>query len=481
MHLAVIFRVTGTLLTFFSFTFLVPAAIAAYYGESMMTTFAMAFAITFLCGLALWLPLRGNRELRGGDGFLITALFYIGLSLFGAIPLYFAESTNLTFSDAAFESMSGLTTTGATVITGLDALPKSLLFYRQLLQWLGGMGIIVLAVAIFPMLGIGGMQLYRTESPGPAKDNKLTPRITETAKALWYIYLSLTVACAIAYWGAGMTLFDAISHSFSTVAIGGFSTHDASIGYFASPLIESVAIIFMLLSGINFGLHFLVWRRRNVLHYFQDAEVRTYLAALVTVAVIVCALLYQHPQAGVSPIRDGLFQTVSIATTTGFTTHNFSMWPSVIPILLLLAAFTGGCAGSTAGGIKMIRVLMIYLQGMREVKRLIHPNGVFPIKLNNAPVSDRVVEAVWSFFSVYVIVFLVMVTAIMVIGELDFVTAFSAVGACLNNLGPGLGDVALNYSSLSPSVKWILMFTMMLGRLEIFTILVLLTPAYWRR
>ena len=481
MHLAVIFRVTGTLLTFFSFTFLVPAAIAAYYGESMMTTFAMAFAITFLCGLALWLPLRGNRELRGGDGFLITALFYIGLSLFGAIPLYFAESTNLTFSDAAFESMSGLTTTGATVITGLDALPKSLLFYRQLLQWLGGMGIIVLAVAIFPMLGIGGMQLYRTESPGPAKDNKLTPRITETAKALWYIYLSLTVACAIAYWGAGMTLFDAISHSFSTVAIGGFSTHDASIGYFASPLIESVAIIFMLLSGINFGLHFLVWRRRNVLHYFQDAEVRTYLAALVTVAVIVCALLYQHPQAGVSPIRDGLFQTVSIATTTGFTTHNFSLWPSVIPILLLLAAFTGGCAGSTAGGIKMIRVLMIYLQGMREVKRLIHPNGVFPIKLNNTPVSDRVVEAVWSFFSVYVIVFLVMVTAIMVIGELDFVTAFSAVGACLNNLGPGLGDVALNYSSLSPSVKWILMFTMMLGRLEIFTILVLLTPAYWRR
>lgn len=468
-------------MTFFSFTFLVPAAIAAYYGEPMTITFAMAFVVTFLCGLTLWLPLRGNRELRGGDGFLITALFYIGLSLFGAIPLYFAESTNLTFSDAAFESMSGLTTTGATVITGLDALPKSLLFYRQLLQWLGGMGIIVLAVAIFPMLGIGGMQLYRTESPGPAKDNKLTPRITETAKALWYIYLGLTVACAIAYWGAGMTPFDAIGHSFSTVAIGGFSTHDASMGYFASPLIESVAIVFMLVSGINFGLHFLVWRRRNVLHYFQDAEVRTYLAALVTVAVIVCALLYQYPQAGVSPVRDGLFQTVSIATTSGFTTHNFSLWPSVIPILLLLAAFMGGCAGSTAGGIKMIRVLMIYLQGMREVKRLIHPNGVFPIKLNNAPVSDRIIEAVWSFFSVYVIVFLVVVTSIMVIGELDFITAFSAVGACLNNLGPGLGDVALNYASLSPSVKWILMFTMMLGRLEIFTILVLLTPAYWRR
>ncbi len=481
MHLAVIFRVTGTLLTFFSLTFLIPAAIAWFYGEKMLGSFGLAFAITFASGLILWLPLRGNRELRGGDGFLITALFYIGLGIFGAIPLYFAESTQLSFTDAAFESMSGLTTTGATVITGLDALPKSLLFYRQLLQWLGGMGIIVLAVAIFPMLGIGGMQLYRTESPGPAKDNKLTPRITETAKALWYIYLSLTIACALAYWLAGMTPFDAISHSFSTVAIGGFSTHDASIGFFASPTIEAVAMVFMLLSGINFGLHFLVWRRRNPLHYFQDAEVKTYLLVLALVAAVVCSILYLYPQEGVAPLRDGLFQTISVATTTGFTTQNFSLWPSVAPVLLLLAAFAGGCAGSTAGGIKMIRVLMIYLQGMREVKRLIHPNGVFPIKLNNAPVADRLIEAVWSFFSVYVIVFLLMVTAVMLAGDLDFITAFSAVGACLNNLGPGLGEVALNYESLAPSVKWMLMFTMMLGRLEIFTLLVLLTPAYWRR
>jgi trk system potassium uptake protein TrkH len=331
------------------------------------------------------------------------------------------------------------------------------------------------------MLGIGGMQLYRTESPGPVKDNKLTPRITETAKALWYIYLSLTIACAVAYWAAGMTPFDAISHSFSTVAIGGFSTHDASIGFFDSTAIEGVAIVFMLLSGVNFGLHFLVWRRRNPVHYLQDAEVRTYLAGLATVAVIVCWILYINPVPGVAPIRDGLFQTISVATTTGFTTQNFSVWPSAAPVLLLLAAFAGGCAGSTAGGIKMIRVLMIYLQGMREVKRLIHPNGVFPIKLNNSPVSDRLIEAVWSFFSVYVIVFLIMVALVMLVGNLDFTTAFSAVGACLNNLGPGLGEVALNYASLPASVKWLLMFTMMLGRLEIFTLLVLLTPAYWRR
>jgi len=481
MHLAVIFRVTGTLLTCFSFTFLIPIIVAVIYDEATISTFLLAFAITITSGLVLWLPLRGNRELRGGDGFLITALFYIGLGLFGATPLYFAQSADLSFTDAAFESLSGLTTTGATVMSGLDNLPKSLLFYRQLLQWLGGMGIIVLAVAIFPVLGIGGMQLYRTESPGPAKDNKLTPRITETAKALWYIYLSLTIACALAYWAVGMDAFDAISHSFSTVAIGGFSTHDASMGYFDSVSIESVAMLFMALSGINFGLHFLVWRRRNPLLYLADMELRTYLLVLLSVAVIVCSLLYTHPIEGVAPLRDGLFQTISMATTTGFTTQDYSQWPSVAPVLLLLAAFAGGCAGSTAGGIKMIRVLMIYRQGMREVRRLIHPNGVFPLKLGNAPVADRLVEAVWSFFSLYVIIFLMMVTMVMLAGDLDFTTAFSAVGACLNNLGPGLGDVALNYADLNPSVKWMLMFTMMLGRLEIFTLLVLLTPAYWRR
>ena len=265
MHLSVIFRVTGILLTLFSVTFLPPLLVALIFKEAMLSTFTAAFLLTLVCGLMMWLPLRGRRELRGGDGFLITALFYIGLGLFGAIPFILAPGLNLAFVDAVFESMSGLTTTGATVLVNLDDMPKSLLFYRQQLQWFGGMGIIVLAVAIFPMLGIGGMQLYRTESPGPGKDNKLTPRITETAKALWYIYVSLTAACAIAYWVTGMTAFDAICHSFATVAIGGFSTHDASIGFFNSPAIEAVACIFMVLSGINFALHFLVWRRRNIL------------------------------------------------------------------------------------------------------------------------------------------------------------------------------------------------------------------------
>lgn len=481
MHLTVILRITGTLLTLFSFAFLLPVVVALLYGEKTLSTFFSAFAITLLSGLVLWLPLRGKRELRGGDGFLVTALFYLGLGIFGAIPFWLADATDLTFTDSVFESISGLTTTGATTIAGLDSLPKSLLLYRQMLQWMGGMGIIVLAVAIFPMLGIGGMQLYRTESAGPIKDNKLTPRITETAKALWYIYIGLTAACALAYWLAGMNGFDAISHSFSTVSIGGFSTHDASLGYFNSAKIETVAIVFMILSGINFALHFLVWRRRNPLQYLQDMEVRAYLLVLLLVAAIVCTILWLNPDSTSQPFRDGLFQAVSITTTTGFTTDNFAAWPSVAPIILLFAAFAGGCAGSTAGGIKIIRVLMIYLQGMREVKRLIHPNGVFTIKLGRNAVSDRLVDAVWSFFSVYVFFFLLSVCALMAVGDLDFITAFSAVGACLNNLGPGLGDVALNYAEISPSIKWILMFNMVLGRLEIFTLLVLLTPAYWRR
>jgi len=481
MHLSVILRVTGVLLSCFSTTLVLPVLVAIYYGEDTTRTFGTAFAITMFTGLFLVFMNRGRQELRSGDGFLVTVLFYLGLGLAGALPIWLAESVPASFTDAAFESLSALTTTGATVFTGLDELPRSILFYRQLLQWLGGMGIIVLAVAILPMLGIGGMQLYRAESPGPVKDNKLTPRITETAKALWYLYLGLTIACAGAYYLAGMSLFDAICHSFSTVAIGGFSTHDASIGYFQSAAIESVAILFMIISGINFGLHFMVLNRRNPLLYLRDMEVRAYLFVLAVVAVVVCFVLVSYPQASDSPLRQGIFQAVSMATTTGFTTTNFSLWPSAAPVMLLLAAFAGGCAGSTAGGIKIIRVLLIYLQGAREIKRLIHPNGVFGIKLGNQKVPDRVIQAVWGFFSMYVIVFLSILMVLMLMSELDFLTAFSAVGATLNNLGPGLGAVAQNYSVLPTSDKWLLIFVMLLGRLEIFTLLVLITPSFWRR
>jgi trk system potassium uptake protein len=481
MRFTVIIRITGMLLSLFSLTMLLPAIVALIYREPAGRTFGIAFAITLLSGLLMWVTSRDRRELRSRDGFMITVLFYVGLGLFGAIPLYLEESVHVTFTAAAFESLSGLTTTGATVLSGLDDLPKSILFYRQLLQWLGGMGIIVLAVAILPMLGVGGMQLYRAEFTGPAKDNKLTPRITETAKALWYLYVGITTACALAYWAVGMSVFDAICHSFSTVAIGGFSTYDASIGHFASVGVEAVAVIFMIIAGINFGLHFVALRRRSVGFYWRDPEVRLYLGILVAIAAVVYLILIRHPGASEIPLRESIFQAVSIATTTGFTTTDFSLWPAAAPALLLFAAFAGGCAGSTAGGLKVVRVLLIYRQGLREMKRLIHPTGVFTIKLGAQRVSDRVVDAVWGFFSLYIIVFLSLVLLMLVLAPVDFLTAFSAVAACLNNLGPGLGSVALNYSELSAAAQWLLMLAMVLGRLEIFTLLVLFTPAFWRR
>lgn len=480
MRIAPILRVTGGLLMLFSVAQLVPVGVALIYNESTITPFIAAFAISFLAGGLFWIGGRGEIELRSRDGFLITVLFYLGLGFTGSVPFLLAPSVGVSFTDGVFESLSGLTTTGATVFTGLDDLPRSVLLYRQLLQWLGGMGIIVLAVAVLPMLGVGGMQLYRAESPGPVKDTKLTPRIAQTAKALWYLYLGFTVACALAYYLGGMSVFDAICYSFSTVAIGGFAPHDASVGYFDSIAIESVAIVFMVLSGMSFALHFTVLARRSFAPYARDSELRLYLCALGTVAAIVIGVLLLDGMVPSQSIREGLFQAVSIATTTGFTTTDHSAWPMLAPILMIFAAFAGGCAGSTAGGLKMYRVLLIYRQGIREVRRLIHPNGIFHIKLGEKLVPDRVVDAVWGFFAVYLILFLTMVCILLGLSDLDFLTAFSAVAANLNNLGPGLGEVAANYQALPPATKWVLMLAMVLGRLEIFTLLVVLTPEYWR-
>lgn len=482
MHPAIIFRILGILLMVFSIALIPPILISLIYQDSALGAFASALGITFATGALFWFPVRYRRqELRTRDGFVVTVLFWLVLAISGSLPLMLADNPGLSFTDAFFESLSGWTTTGATVITGIDDLPHSILFYRQLLQWLGGMGIIVLAVAILPMLGIGGMQLYRTETPGPMKDNKLTPRITETAKTLWYIYLALTIACGMGFYLAGMNAFDAICHAFSTVAIGGFSTHDASIGYFDSGLIESVAIFFMIISAFNFALHFYAWRFRSIKHYFADAEVKTLLivlllAGLVTFVTLVISNSYSPDEA----LRFGLFELVSIATTTGFATADFSLWPVFLPFLLFFLAFMGGCAGSTGGGLKVIRVLLVYKQGSRELKRLIHPNAIIPIRIGGRPVDDRVVEAVWGFFSVYLILYLIMTILLLATG-LDFVTAFSAVGACINNLGPGLGDVAAHYGEITDFAKWVLSFAMLLGRLEIFTLLVLFTPTFWRQ
>jgi trk system potassium uptake protein TrkH len=481
MHFSVIARVLGLLMMIFSFTLVPPMLISVLYQDATLNAFLYALLITFGIGLMVWLPVRNHKqELKTRDGFVITVLFWLVLAFSGSLPLYLAEHPGLSYTDAFFESLSGWTTTGATVITGLSDLPKSILWYRQQLQWLGGMGIIVLAVAVLPMLGIGGMQLFRAETPGPVKDSKLTPRITETAKALWYIYLSLTIACAAAYWFAGMTLFDAIGHSFATVAIGGFSTHDASLGYFNSPTIEAIAMIFMLISVLNFGLHFYAWKNKSIIHYFLDSEFKFLLAIMFGGALLTVSALWLTDTYTLSEsVRNGLFQLVSIATTTGFGTAGFAEWPVFLPVLLFMMAFIGGCAGSTGGGMKVIRVLLIYKQGIREIRRLIHPNAIIPVKINKRTVNDRVLESVWGFFSVYILTYMVMMVALLATG-LDHVTAFSAVGACLNNLGPGLGDVAAHYGDITDVAKWILSITMLLGRLEIFTFLVLMSPAFWR-
>lgn len=483
MQLVAVQRILGLLLTLFSLTMLPPIGVALWYADGATLAFLLAFVVTLGTGLALWLPTAAMKsELRLRDGFVVVVMFWIVLGLFGALPLSLAESPHMSFTDALFESLSGLTTTGATVIIGIDDLPHAILYYRQQLQWLGGMGIIVLAVAILPILGVGGMQLYRAETPGPMKDTKLTPRITETAKALWYIYLGMTILCGLAYWLAGMTLFDAIGHAFSTVAIGGFSTHDLSMGYFNSALIEAIAVVFMLLAGMNFALHFMAWRSLSLRLYWDDPEVRAYLTVLGVLAAITTAyLIYAGTFSNFgSAVHHGIFQAVSIGTTTGFTTAEYYAWPGFLPVMLIFASFIGGCAGSTGGGMKVIRWLLIYHQGKREIKRLIHPSAQVPVKIGSKALSERVISSVWGFFSLYVVTFSAMMLLLMATG-LDQVTAFSAIAACLNNLGPGLGDVGANYSDLSDLAKWILVFAMMLGRLEIFTLLVLFSPSFWRR
>ncbi|WCN07420.1 TrkH family potassium uptake protein [Marinomonas mediterranea] len=482
MRIQVILRVIGILVMVFSLSLIPPIIVSLIYQDDTLGAFASALAINLLSGFLIWFPVRNQRaDLKIRDGFVVTVLFWFVLGLSGSVPFLISTDPVLTFTDALFESISALTTTGATIITHIDGLPPSILFYRQQLQWLGGMGIIVLAVAIMPMLGIGGMQLYRAETPGPVKDSKLTPRIAETAKALWYIYASLTTVCAVGYWLAGMTLFDAICHSFSTVAIGGFSTHDASIGYYNSVAIEVVCSLFMFISAINFGLHFYAWRNQSVLHYLKDPEARFFIFILFcTVTLTTLGLTLTATYDWDLAFRYAVFESISIATTAGFGTSDFSAWPHFLPFLLIVTSFAGGCASSTGGGMKVMRILLILKQGVREIQRLVHPSAVIPIKVGGKAIPERVVSAVWGFFSAYLIVYVILMIGLMATG-IDQVTAWSAVAATLNNLGPGLGDVSANFAGINDPAKWMLCFSMLLGRLEVFTLLVLFTPMFWQR
>ncbi len=481
MHLAFVSRVLGLMLMVFSTSMLVPIIFATIYQENTLPMFFLAFTITMIVGFLSWLPARDMKgEIRIRDGFIITVLFWLVLSTFGALPFALSQETNLSFIDALFESISGLTTTGATVFTNLEDLPKSILYYRQQLQWLGGIGIVVIAVSILPMIGVGGMQIYKAETPGPIKDTKLTPRIAETANALFKIYVFLTVVCAIAYWVAGMSWFDALSHSFSTISIGGFSTYDESLGHFDNNAVLTIASIFMVVSGLNFALHYTAWHARSIKSYISDPEARLFVLVILFGILVTTYFLYTT---AIMPNEEilfvGVFQLISILTTTGFTTTEFHLWPSFLPFFLILLSFFGACAGSTGGGIKMGRILIMSQQVVREIYRLIHPNAVLPIKTKKHKIPERVTDGIWAFFGIYFFIFYVMVLLLLA-NNLDYITAWSATAASFNNLGPGLGAVAENYADLNAMSKAILCSGMLLGRLEVFTLLVVLSPTFWR-
>ncbi len=474
----------GIVLMIFSGTMLIPLCVAFWLRDDALLAYDEAFLVTAAAGFALWLAARsGPRNLKIRDGYMLVTLVWTVLPAFAALPLllYFP---GLSFTDAYFEAMAGLTTTGATILSDLDKMPPSIHIWRGLLQWLGGMGIIVLFVAILPLLGIGGRQIYKAETPGPMKDTQLTPRIASTAKRLWLLYAALTLLCALCYRVAGMSWLDAVVHSFSTMSLGGFSTHDASYGFFNSPLIEAVTIVFMLIAGMNFATHYLALSKRNFTPYRHDWEASWFLTAMIVSALVVAVFLWLS---GVYPslataIRFAAFNVVSIGTTTGFASTDYNLWPMFVPILMLLLCATASSAGSTGGGIKMIRTQLLLLQAWRELSKLLHPNAVIPVRLGKQVIPNQIVFSVLAFMSLYGASILVM-TMMLLASGLEPVTAFSAVVACITSTGPGLNEVgpATTYASLSDFQIWVLSIAMMLGRLEIFTVMVIFTPAFWRK
>lgn len=482
MHLRLVQRILGLIIGAFGLTMLPPMLVGLYYGDGDVGAFLATAVLLAGFGALLWYPVRQvDRDIRLRDGFLIVALFWALLGLGGALPFLFGTNQHLSFTDAVFESVAGVTTTNASVMLGLERLPHALLWYRQQLQWLGGIGVIVLAVALFPILGIGGMQLYKGDTPGSVKDEKLTPRITETARTLSGIYLLITVACAIAYASAGMSVFDAVAHAFSTVSTGGFSTHEGGFAHFHSPSIDTVAMVFMFLGGVNFALHFLAWKRRDASAYLSDPQFRGYLYLMLTLVLVVSIELYRSGvyASPVEALRYGAFAAISMQSTTGFAGAPFFTWPGMLPVLLLLVTFVGGCAGSTGGGMKVIRWQLVLKQAQRELMRLVHPNAAMAVKFGDKAVAGRVLAAITGFFAMYLVLFGGLMLMMMVAGA-DQLTAWSAIASCINNAGPGLGSVAVTYADLPEAAKWVALLAMLIGRLEVFTVAVLFMPAFWR-
>lgn len=473
----------GVLMMLFSTTMLPPMAVAWYYdGHSVVLPFAEAMGVMLVLGLLCWLPVcRYKIDLRNRDGFAVVVAFWFLLSLIGALPFMLSENPHMHLVDAFFETVSGLTTTGATVLSNLDTMPKAIVYYRAQLNFLGGMGVIVLAVALLPMLGVGGMQLYKAETPGPMKDEKLTPRITETAKNLWYIYVGLNVACTLSYWAGGMNLFNAVCYSFSTMALGGFAPHDASLGYFNSPVLELLAGFFTYLAAVNFALYFLAWRSRSIKAVLRDAEFKFFTVVMVAIISVTCSYLYVNGKFSLwESFYHGFFQSLSIVTSNGLTSAGYPAdWPIFVPLLLLLGSFFGGCVGSTCGGIKAIRFLLLYKQSVREARLLIRPSAQIAVKLGNQPVSDRVMQAVWGFYYLYIFSYCFMALGLVINGA-DIVTAFGSAAAGLNNMGVGLGETATGFSVLNDTSTWLLSFSMLVGRLEVFPLLLLFLPDFWK-
>jgi trk system potassium uptake protein TrkH len=484
MGLLPVVALVGRLVVLFAFLMAVPLAFAIGRHDEAEPAFVLAAATTLACGLAMsLLTRRFRRELQPHDGFVLVGLTWLLLPAFGALPLWLAVP-GISVTDAYFEATSAFTATGATVLSGLDALPLSVNVWRCFMMFVGGLGIIVLGVAILPLLGVGGSQLFKTEMTGPMKDQKLTPRIADTARAIWVVYGLIALACMGSYRAAGMSWEDAFMHMCTTVSLGGFSSHDLSLGYWNSPLIEAVAIFFMLVSGISLVLYFMAWRARSLAPLWRNPEVRAYALVLGGSVALITAYLvafggYTDP---LLALRHTAFHVVSVATTTGYATHDYATWPLFAPLHIILLGCFATCAGSTGGGIKMVRMLLLLKQAQRELVRIVHPSVVNPVVLGGRAVGDRVMQSVIAYMMMYGAT-LVGFTMALLFSGLDVVTAFTAVIACVNNIGPGLGEVgpALNYGGLTDLQTWICTFAMMLGRLELLAVLVLFTPAFWRR
>jgi len=483
-RLFAVVNVLGKMVLVFGLTMLIPLGLALWSNDGTDLVFGKSIIVTLGSGLIMSIATqRFKRELQTRDGFLLVVLVWSALPAFAMLPLLL-QLPELNLSMAYFEAASGLTATGGTVLSGLDALPLSINLWRGEMVWLGGMGLIVLAVAILPLLGVGGRQLLNAEIPGPMKENKLTPRIAETAKGLWSIYASLTLVCIVAYKWAGMSWFDAVMHAFTTLGLGGFSSHDASYAYWDSPLIEAVAIVFMLIAGINFATHFLVWRAKNLIFYRHDSEAGWY---IVIVFASCLGLAFYLWFSGVyaellTALRYAAFNIVSVATTTGYSNTDYSLWPIFAPLWMLFLSGFCTSSGSTGGGIKMIRARILYQQLYREIITIMHPSAVIPAKLGRSVLANRVILAVLVFLFVYT-ASIVLMTLLLTLSGLDVITSFSAAAACINNLGPGLGDIgpATTYASLTDFQTWVCSFAMLLGRLEFFTVLAIFTPAFWRK